>query len=347
MTPFRLMDLDLLVQKGAKSRPFNVKVKDTEVNLNALQFVIERILCFKAQGCSLCVLIQSNLNPDEVVSARDPLTKLCYEILSDKLPTLGIPVKFFGSRKELEDYAFDICNRGFRGKNPFNTVRAMIHCPKLYTLITLSRAIAIDSDIAVNIDVYDACDDELEVPMLAYPMLYVLKEVFPENYAEYYAEFLEDKTPSADLASTSVMAVFLKSLFDSSRISEDKCIEAVKLVLSLQEGLNEPIDHTEFNTFNHEGAVTLLTGFNLVTALELIGVYNINYTKQSAVIKSYLYGKLNDYVSGEYSLRNGLSLQTDYFSEEGLVVKSKDGDIVSTSEHSKVMSDEELLSQFL
>lgn len=347
MPPFRLMDLDLLVQKGMKSRPFMVKVKDSQVNMGALQYALERILCFKAQGCSICILRQDPKNEEDVVSARDPLSRLCYEILSDKLETFGFFVKSFETRKELEEFAFDICNRGFRGVNSFVTVRAMVNCPKLYTLINMSRAIAIDSEVAVNIDVYDACDDELEVPMLAYPMLFILKEYFPDKYETYYKLFLKKNDPSEDLCLPVVMAEFIKDLCDNGEITQETCIEVIKGILALHDGLDNPIDQEKFSKFNQEGAETVLTGFNMKTALELIGVYEINYTKQSSVINAYLKNKLNDYVSGEYSLDNLLSLETNYFSEISETVKDKDGTVVSSNRNDEFMSEEELLNEFL
>lgn len=347
MVPFRLMDLDILVQRGMKARPFLVKARDQQVNLSAVQYAIERILCFHAQNCLVCVVAQNNPNPEEVVSARDPLSLLCYEILSEKIPTMGFCVKKFDSRIELEDFCFDLCNRGYRGANPFATVRAMVDCPKLYTLISMSRALSIDGYKTVNIDIYNACDTELEVPMLAYPMLYVLKDKFPDRYKELYNLFIEENPPSADLAQPITMANFLKNKMTENVISDDECIDSIKMVLSLHEGLDVPINMSDYQGFNYDGAVTLLTGFNLKTALELIGVYQLNYTKQSSVINTYLRNKIESFISGQFSLDNSLSLQTDYFSEVSETVTTKDGEVVSDSRNDEFLSEEELLSEFL
>ena len=39
MVPFRLMDLDILVQRGMKARPFIVKARDKQVNLSPIQYI--------------------------------------------------------------------------------------------------------------------------------------------------------------------------------------------------------------------------------------------------------------------------------------------------------------------
>ena len=346
MKPFRLIDLDLLVQKGMKARPFMVKVKDCEVNLASLQYCIERILCFHVQGCLICIVMEEP-NEEEVISCRDPLSRLCYEILGEKLETMGLYVKKFKTRKELEDFTFDLCNRGFRGVNPFATVRAMIDCPKLYTLVNLSRAIAIDNVKKICVDTYDACDEELEVPLVSYPLLYVLKEVFPDNYVDLYQEYIGTHKPSAELAYPNVMAEFLKDCMDAGKISIEDTITAVDKILKLHENLKEPIDYAPFENFNLLGAKTLLTGFNMKTALELLGVYNPEYTKQTSIINSYLRDKVMKYVDGEFSLNRNISLETDYFSEVTEKVIDKNGNKVSDTVNDEFLSEEELLEEFL
>lgn len=347
MKPFRLMDLDLLVQRGMKSRPFQVKARDKQVNLSAVQYVMERVMAFHAQNCWVCILMIDPNNTEEVVSSRDPLSRLCYEILFDKLETTGLCVKKFKRRQELEDFAYDLCNRGFRGVNPFSTVRAMVDCPKLYTLIGVSRAFAVDSGKKVCIDTYNSCDDELEVPVLSYPMLWILKEKFPDKYVDFYEEFVETHEPSADLALPITMANFIKGKMESGDITVTECVSTVESILALHDGLSEPIDYEQFQQFNRDGAVTLLTGFNLKTALELIGVFELNYTKQSAVINSYLKNKVQSYVDGNFSLDRGISVETDYFSEVSEKVVDKNGELVSDTRNDEFMSEEELLNEFL
>lgn len=345
MKPLRLMDLDLLVLNGMKARPFYFKSGGNEVNLSAVQYAIERIACFINQGMSICVVKQFPFNENEIKSCRDPLSRLCYEILSDKLETMGICVKTFESRAELEDYVYDVVNRGYRGKNPFPTIRAIIDCPKLYTIIDNSYSICIDSDVSINAETYNACDDEIDVPLIGYPLIYVLKKYVNDKYIELFDEYKSLGYTPKEMAIPIKMGEFIQSKCADGTIPVSVGRECLVELLNMND-VSEELDKEEFKSFNYDGSVTLLTGFGLKTALEVLGVYEQNYTKQTNLIRSYLKSKVDSYCSGQYSLDNGISLQTDYFSDTSETIVDKNGEVVRTDRNDEFLSEEELINEF-
>lgn len=341
MSNIRIADLDVLIQKGLKSRPHTFEKYD--VNIGVIQNVIERIASFKTQYLGVCVVCQ-DINEDEVISARDPLGRLAYEILSEKLPSM-VTVKHFHCRQEMVDYVFGVCSEGMN-HSLYGVVRVLMYDARLLTLQRASTVFAMDTDEYLSYLTPEAMDNEVDVVAGSYLSLYYLRKYFPEKYKEIYYDY-KNSINVPDLPNIGVFFQFLLNSMSKYDLSEDTLQELGSELISNKDITGYKEDIIGFDKYNVDAMIDFCNALNMRVALELLKAYpEDNDTPAIRNHKQYMRNKLGEYVKGEFSLKNNISLDTEYFSES-LKITDHFGNIVSENSQDKELSEKELLNEFL
>lgn len=361
MAILRLMDLDVMIEKGMKARKHEIKVDSGVVDIRALQYVIERICCYKMQYGTIVIFAQK-LNGDcgdDIVCARDSLARLNYELACEKLSNMGLNVRLFDTREELESEAFKLCYWGLNGfipgteevvdgvvtgTKPFTAIRAHIRSDKLLTCITGNFSASIDNDCCYNLETYDYCSKELEVPIGTYPLVYLLKKNNVDNsIIEYGIDKLASEYKNlCDRTVPKFIGNLICKLADEGKISEEVACNVVKELIEYQEIASRPIDYSQYDKFNMLGAQSLLTAYRMDTALSVLKLQPLQFDKKIGMLWDSLKAKLEVYASGEYSLSESLG-KTEYFSEVSESIKTSSGEILEIGS----LSETELLNEFL
>lgn len=326
-TVLRLIDLDFAITYGSSSNNHRLKLKNKNtLNVGGLNYLITTV-CYgiKRNDVVIAMCLEPSCGPEEILSYRDWVTKLQYDIAVDRLKSMGVCVLQFKSRAELDDEMYKLA---WSGKERFRSALVYTRANKVKECVLSDDSCTVLGEVITNARYYDSIEADVKFTLPGFYFYNLLGSLNVKNQNALYEKFeryvrnLDGNKRSIvkNADSPSVMKSFSKECYINMELERD---EVQAIVNTVNKDFDNPETKDAYNwedmcAYNLDALKWFLEVFRFNAMLKFFGWdytnYQIDYRQ-----RAYWTEMIGGYEDGSKQVNENIPVETEYGNDPEMI----------------------------
>lgn len=310
----RIFDLDSIILNGMSNSTFYYKLGKESLKFGGIYY-LSQLLAEYWQSNITYVGVCRNLDTYDInelceYSLKDPLTRLQYEIIYERLEMCGIKLIKCDSDNEIETQLLKLVSDAENNPVPFSYIKVYTNREILNCSVKLNPTIIVIGNEAVVKGASFKNVGDFQLKLNNYLFYYLAKKL--PNGLELAKEFNE--ISKGNIRDTDTVTQVIVNKLKVQEIDQDSALDFINTYASILKILcnNNGTDWNLYDPeYNTDGFKIWLQMLQMTSILEYLRLSETWSVPKST--RSWLINKVNSYLDGRLSVKNNLPLQTDYF----------------------------------